>query len=68
MRETCSRELKRSFIFQMSTWIGAILFGTLLVGSATFLAYTNHPKIAAAIVGVNLISVVVKLLAKATRG
>jgi hypothetical protein len=68
LRETFTAELERNFIFQMSTWIGAILFASLLVCSATFLAYTEHPKIASAIVGVNLIGVVGKLLGKSKRG
>lgn len=68
LRKTFTAELKRNFIYQMATWIGAILFASLLVGSATFLAYTNHPKMATAVIGVNLIGVVAKLLAKSKRG
>ena len=68
LQETFKAELKRNFTYQMTTWIGAILFASLLVCSATFLAYTDHPKIASAIVGVNLVGVVAKLLAKSRRG
>jgi hypothetical protein len=52
----------------MTTWIGAILFASLLVCSATFLVYTDHPKMASAIVGANLTGVVLKLLTKSKRG
>jgi len=68
LRETFASELKRNFTYQMTTWIGAILFASLLVCSATFLAYTNHPKMATALIGINLIGVVAKLLAKSKRG
>jgi hypothetical protein len=67
-RETFTRELKRNFIYQMATLVGAILFASLLVSSATFLAYTDHPKIATGLLGVNLIGVVVKVLATSKRG
>lgn len=67
LRKTLSVELKRNFIYQMATWIGAILFALVLVGSATFLTYTGHPKMASAVVGVNLLGIVGKLLAKSKR-
>lgn len=67
LRQTFTVELKRNFIYQMATWIAAIMFASLLVGSATFLTSTNHPKMASAVVGVNLLGIVGKLLAKSKR-
>jgi hypothetical protein len=68
MMDVFKTELRRNFIYQILTWTGAILFASLLVCSATFLSYTGHPRMASAVVGVNLLGIVGKFLAKSNRG
>ena len=68
VRETFAKELKRNFIYQIVAFVGGLFFGLTLVAASTFLAYTDHPKMAAVLLGVNVLGFAGKLLGKSRRG
>jgi hypothetical protein len=45
-----------------------LLFGLTLVAASTFLVYTNHPKMAGVLLGVNVLGFAGKLPGKSRRG
>jgi hypothetical protein len=67
LRETFTLEQKRNFTYQMTTLSLAIGFASLLAGLAAFMAYTEHPRMALAFLGTNVLGIAVKILAKSTR-
>jgi len=68
IKDLAAKELMRNFIYEVAAVIGGILFGLALVGSFTFLVYTNHPTMAGFLLGVNALGFAGKLLGKSRRG
>ncbi len=68
LRQSFTAELKRNFIYQMTTWIVAVAFSAFLAGLAAIMAYTEHPKMAVTFISTNILGIAVKLLGKSKRG
>ncbi len=68
LRQTFVVELRRNFIYQILAISIAAAFAALMVAASTFLIYTNHPKMAGAMIGANALAFAGKVLAKSRRG
>ena len=68
LQEVFNAELKRNYQYQLVALIAGWSFGTLLLSGSVLLAYANHPKMAATLMGANMIGLATRMLTKgATR-